>query len=187
MDFVPFPKIARLSREIIVTEKIDGTNACVVITDEGQVLAGSRTRWVTPEDDNHGFAKWVKEHEDELRRLGPGKHFGEWWGCGINKGYGLSEKRFSLFNVSRWAYPNIARKDLPSEFIPPPPCCGVVPVLYHGVFTTQNIEGVLEGLRSGGSRAAPSFMRPEGVMVYHTASNTLFKKTLEKDDAPKSR
>ena len=30
-EFMGFPKIARYSREVIVTEKIDGTNACIYI------------------------------------------------------------------------------------------------------------------------------------------------------------
>ena len=33
--FSQFPKMARLSREIVITEKIDGTNAQVLITDDG--------------------------------------------------------------------------------------------------------------------------------------------------------
>ena len=81
MEFKGFPKMARLSREIIVTEKIDGTNAQVFITDDGDVMAGSRTRWIYPGDDNFGFAAWVQEHRDELLTLGPGQHFGEWWGA----------------------------------------------------------------------------------------------------------
>lgn len=47
--FAAFPSIARLCRDMIVTEKIDGTNAQVHITEDGQVLAGSRSRWITPE------------------------------------------------------------------------------------------------------------------------------------------
>ena len=47
-EFQEFPKIARLSREAIITEKIDGTNGCVCITEDGQMLVGSRTRWITP-------------------------------------------------------------------------------------------------------------------------------------------
>ncbi|HLE80817.1 MAG TPA: RNA ligase family protein, partial [Dehalococcoidia bacterium] len=100
-DFQEFGKIYRLSRDCIITEKIDGTNAQVVVLEDGRVLAGSRNRWITPEADNFGFARWVKEHEEELRSLGPGRHYGEWWGSGIQRGYGLKEKRFSLFNVSR--------------------------------------------------------------------------------------
>ena len=117
-EFKPFPKMARLSREMIVTEKIDGTNASICITEDGGFFTGSRTRWITPKDDNYGFSKWAHEHKDELMTLGPGTHFGEWWGQGIQRNYRLTEKRFSLFNVSRWA-DDAAR----------PGCCHVVPVL----------------------------------------------------------
>src|SRR4051812_31897860 len=101
--FEPFAKIARLSRDVIVTEKIDGTNAQIFIDDMGSVIkAASRTQWITVENDNHGFARWVDENKAELMKLGPGRHYGEWWGAGIQRRYGLKEKRFSLFNVSRW-------------------------------------------------------------------------------------
>lgn len=83
--FEPFPKIARLSREIVVTEKIDGTNAQVFITDDGRVLAGSRTRWLTPESDNFGFAAWVHANQFNLKQLGQGRHYGEWWGAGSSE------------------------------------------------------------------------------------------------------
>ena len=66
-DFQEFPKMARLSRRVIIAEKIDGTNAQVFISDDGLMKFGSRTRWITPEDDNHGFAKWATAHADELR------------------------------------------------------------------------------------------------------------------------
>lgn len=104
IEFKPFQKIARLNREVLVTEKIDGTNGLVWIAEDGvEMRAGSRSRWITPEADNFGFAKWVADNAEELRRLGPGYHYGEWWGAGIQRRYGLTEKRFSLFNVSRWA------------------------------------------------------------------------------------
>jgi hypothetical protein len=67
MEFEEFPKMARLSRRIIITEKIDGTNAQVFIGEDGTMQFGSRTRWITPDDDNFGFAKWATEHADELR------------------------------------------------------------------------------------------------------------------------
>lgn len=47
-EFQEFPKIVRYSRDVIVTEKIDGTNACLFIGDDGEFLTGSRTRWITP-------------------------------------------------------------------------------------------------------------------------------------------
>jgi hypothetical protein len=174
-DFVPFPKIARLSREIIITEKIDGTNAQIFITDDGKLFAGSRSRWVTPADDNFGFARWVEDNRDELLKLGPGRHFGEWWGKGIQRNYSLTEKRFSLFNVSRWADDEVR-----------PDCCHIVPVLYRGDFAQSAWQNALADLAKNGSRAAPGFMRPEGIIVFHVAANLGFKKTIEKDAEPKS-
>ncbi len=71
MEFQDFPKMARLTREVIVTEKIDGTNAQVFIAEDGTLLAGSRTRWITPADDNFGFAAWVEAHHAELLQVIP--------------------------------------------------------------------------------------------------------------------
>ncbi|MFA5324152.1 MAG: RNA ligase family protein [Smithella sp.] len=176
-EFIGFPKIARLSREIVITEKIDGTNGCIFIGGEdGEFLVGSRTRWITPETDNHGFARWAYDHKDELLTLGPGRHFGEWWGSGIQRGYGLQkgEKRFSLFNVKRWGN-NAVR----------PKCCHVVPVLAVGDFTTEIVIHCLNNLKNYGSKAAPGFMQPEGVIIYHTVANIMFKKTLENDEKGK--
>ena len=77
MEFKPFPKIPRLSRNCLVQEKIDGTNASIYIDESGSTIqAGSRTRWITPEDDNYGFARWVEENKSELFKLGPAHHFG---------------------------------------------------------------------------------------------------------------
>lgn len=175
MEFEPFDKIARLSRNCAITEKIDGTNACIVITEDGQFLTGSRTRWITPEDDNFGFSRWAHDHKEELLGLGLGKHFGEWWGAGIQRRYGLTEKRFSLFNTSRW------------NETPPPACCSVVPVLYSGIFTSTAVDDALNRLRTEGSVAAPGFMKPEGVIVYQTAGRVYFKKTLDKDEEWKGK
>ena len=193
MEFVPFQKIGRLSRGMTVTEKIDGTNAQVCISSEpftgspvegviarsacGQfaMRAGSRTRWTTPgkETDNFGFAAWCRDNAEELFGLGEGRHFGEWWGSGIQSGYGLAERRFSLFNVTRWGQER------------PPQCCGVVPILYEGPFCLDTVAGCLLVLGALGSTAAPGFREPEGVVVYHHATKTLFKKLLANDDMPK--
>lgn len=186
VEFIEFPKIARLAREIIVTEKIDGTNGVIYVGEDGEVLAGSRSQWITTRAkggaDNFGFASWVEQHADELRALGPGHHYGEWWGSGIQRGYGLpkGEKRFSLFNVARWdgRFPD-AR--------PRPACCHVVPILYQGPFLTDAIEAELITLKDGGSRAAPGFMKPEGVVIFHQQGNVGFKKTIEKDEEWKGK
>jgi hypothetical protein len=176
-EFKEFQKIFRLNRETMVTEKIDGTNGVIHISEDGQVFAGSRTRWVTPESDNHGFARWVKEHEEELRTgLGFGTHYGEWWGSSIQRGYGLKEKRFSLFNVSRWADDNVR-----------PKCCHSVPILgiVRSLSSYDEVSSILLKLREGGSVAAPGFSKPEGIVLFHVPSENLYKVTLEKDSEPK--
>lgn len=206
-EFQPWPKMARWSRDIIVTEKIDGTNSQVLIeyvptesedspnwpakedkyrlaTRYGMdgsmwgMYAGSRTHWLdtTSAGDNFGFAKWVEDNAEELFKLGKGRHFGEWWGQGIQRNYGLTEKKFSLFNASRW-YDDTVR----------PVCCDVVPVLYDGPMSEHEVYATLDRLRSEGSVAAPGFMSPEGVIVWHTAANIGFKKTIEADHQPKGQ
>ena len=176
IEFVPFRKIPRLSREATITEKLDGTNASIHITPDGQMLFGSRTRWITPEDDNYGFARWATANKDELMKLGEGTHYGEWWGQGIQRNYGLTEKRFSLFNTARWLDDAVR-----------PKCCHVVPVIYEGIFNTDSSAAAIELLKTQGSIAAPGFMKPEGVVVFHSAANLCFKKTIDKDDEWKGK
>lgn len=193
MGFEPFQKIARLKRECLITEKIDGTNAQIHIAQveegisfpslsqspDGKLLmfAGSRSRYVSPIDDNCSFAKWVAAHADELWSLGEGRHYGEWWGAGIQRRYGLAEKRFSLFNARRWNDQNPTR----------PACCGVVPNLYTGPFSTEATNAAIERLRTLGSVAAPGFMQPEGIVIYLSAARIYFKQTLDHDDEPKAK
>lgn len=174
-EFVSFQKIARLNREVVVTEKIDGTNAQIFIGDDFTTIkAGSRNRWVVPGDDNHGWARWVEEHKEELLKLGPGTHYGEWWGPGIGpRKYGIPEKRFSLFNVAKWSDPASR-----------PACCHVVPELARGPLA-ESVATALQRLRETGSVAAPGFMKPEGIVIFHTAASQLFKVTLENDEVPK--
>lgn len=188
-QFKPFPKIPRLSREVIISEKIDGTNASVEIipietnqpiTDivaevEGEfyLRAGSRNRWLSVNSDNFGFCNWVVANAKELAKLGTGHHFGEWWGLGIQRGYGLKEKRFSLFNTFRWK-----DKELPNGVY-------VVPELGIHDFASHCIEMCLANLKDHGSYAAPGYMNPEGIVIYHTAAKQLFKKTFEADEKGK--
>lgn len=204
--FEAFPKIARMRRNIVVTEKIDGTNAQIYIADgvdldqvkndpyclgtkwnsDGSFLAmyaGSRNKWVAPEGtyglekgcDNFAFGKFVKENMGDLFKLGPGRHFGEWWGQGIQRKYGIDCKRFSLFNAHRWTHNE------------KPECCDVVPTLYSGPWSDLEIADTLKYLRYYGSQAATGFMNPEGVVIYHEALRSSFKITLKNDEKPKSQ
>lgn len=201
-EFTGFPSIARLRRDCVMSEKIDGTNAAVSIEeldpefdysqdkflvaevkDESQafdtyygVTVQSRKRLITPQDDNFGFARWVQSNAEGLvKTLGVGLHFGEWWGSGIQRGYGLTkgEKRFSLFNTVRW-------KDTDFSAVPG---LGAVPELFVGEFSTENIDAVKAKLLETGSQASPGFMNPEGIVVYHTASKSLYKVTYGPEDS----
>lgn len=131
-DFHHYPKTPRLDKmRWDITEKIDGTNGAICffpltdgMTEEGAEAAGaaytfdllhdappvamfvgSRNRWLKPGKytDNFGFAGWAREHWGDLyRTLGYGRHVGEWWGLGIQRGYGQDTKRFSLFDRRRY-------------------------------------------------------------------------------------
>jgi len=170
VDFQSFGKIARYSKEVFVTEKIDGTNGQIFIQD-GVMKVGSRNRWLSKDSDNHGFYSWAVENKEELLKLGEGRHFGEWWGSGIQRRYNLDEKRFSLFNLKRWGENG---ENAPS-------CCSVVPLLWKGNFDDMNLRYIMNNLRLTGSQASKGFMNPEGVVIYHTAGNVFFKKTFDKD------
>jgi hypothetical protein len=192
-EFKSFSKIARLSRDIVVTEKLDGTNGLIYINESNNIFAGSRNRWLDEHSDNHGFWHWVIENKEELLKLGKGYHYGEFWGKGIQRGYGLEEKRFSLFNVGRWCMwneePKLISTD-PKTKIEKyqerlPKCCYLVPILYEGIFNSDIIESQLNHLKEVGSYASHGFKPAEGVVIYHKHGNVYFKKTILNDDKGK--
>ena len=175
--FTAWPKTARLFRGATVTEKLDGTNAGLHVSASGIVTAQSRKRLIYPGDDNYGFAAWAAANEAELAELlGPGLHFGEWWGKGIGRGYGLSGRRFSLFNTD--AHKDV---DLVIGGVPVAP----VPVLYQGVYSENAVRIALTLLSELGSAAVPGYDRPEGVCVWHSQSRRVYKVTLDHQDAGK--
>jgi hypothetical protein len=194
--FEEFPKIPRLKKGVVITEKLDGTNAQIAIFELTQesydvaaadpsclvirhglgagdsplaFYAGSRNRWITPgkSTDNFGFAGWVLDNVEELSKLGPGRHYGEWWGKGIGpRQYGLADRRFSLFNTARW------NQDNPNR----PACCSAVPVI-----PVDDPDEAMKWLKEDGSLAAPGFMNPEGIVVFHQGSRQLYKRTFDND------
>lgn len=175
-EFTEWPKTARLFRDIVISEKIDGTNAAIHV--EGSIVtAQSRKRLITPESDNFGFARWVHTNADELvATLGEGVHFGEWWGVGIQRGYNLQSRRFSLFNTAKWKDLSVTIGDVP---------VGSVPVLYEGTFSEGMISIVLHDLEEYGSRANLGYLNPEGICVFHTQTRGVFKVTLDNEDKGK--
>lgn len=168
-EFQEWPKIPRYgSPRMLITEKLDGTNACVVIVPLADSLVGhafelarvgdlmllaqSRNRFLSVgKGDNYGFAGWVAANASALADLGPGRWYGEWYGLGIGRGYGLTERRFALFNAHH-------EKPLPA-------CVSRVPTLYFGPLDTTTIAQVDLDLRNRGSQAVPGYMSPEGVVI----------------------
>lgn len=184
VEFIAWPKIRRLEKvQMVVTEKIDGTNAAIGVTEDREVWAQSRTKIITPGkgNDNAGFAAWVSENEPDLaNQLGPGLHFGEWWGKGIQRGYDLEEKRFSLFNTGRWtSVLNDFGEDpfgLESTRCIQAPLCHVVPLLsVYRTLDTAVVRDLWNTLRLHGSLAAPGYDRPEGVCAYLTEVGVYMK------------
>ena len=170
MEFKAFPSIPRLSKEMVITEKIDWTNACIVITDELEVLVQSRNRLIRVGDDNYWFAYWVENNKQELLQLWPWYHYGEWWGSWINRWYWKEkwEKIFSLFYYrGEWIIPEIVKQ---------------VPILYTWNFDTNKIEEVLNELKEKWSVVSPWYMNVEWIVIYHTASKQVYKKTIEWDE-----
>jgi hypothetical protein len=165
--FMPWPKTPRISKSffVTITEKLDGTNAQFTIVGGEIVSVGSRNRHITPgkETDNYGFAGWVERNASELVKLGDGRHYGEWYGNGIQIGYGLDHKRFALFDARRWRkFYEDHKEGYDNGF---PNCLEVVPVLYQGSFTDRVVNDCMARLETAGSVAVPGFMRPEGIIV----------------------
>ena len=168
IKFVKYGKTKRYGSsqdKITITEKIDGTNGQIYISKSGEVTVGSRNRIITPEDDNYDFAKWVYENETEILKLGQGRHYGEWWGEGIQKNrYGVEGKHFSIFNTFRPAdtLPNIVKQ---------------VPVLYEGKNAKDTIFNIFDILKEFGSELGGN--DPEGIIIYFHLLKTPMKMTYD--------
>jgi hypothetical protein len=207
IEFTEFPSIKRMdSIGMSITQKLHGTNAQVYIERlEGDppiiesedvnfikkvddviylLKVGSRTRWITPDNDNYGFAGFIYANAEEfIRKLGPGRHDGEWVGPGINSTEGFTEKTFVLFDFWKWP----PERALPLR-------TQVVPVLYNGQADISKVGEVMADLKANGSKAVPGFMNVEGVVV--SLGGTRYKKVFQaeetkwtgvkKEKAPKS-
>ena len=202
--FEAWPKIPRLASKCSITEKIDGTNASIFVASEAEleddesreaarqdlhfgraaligdnmVWAFSRKRLIHPGSDNFGFGVWVHYNARAIVEIvGPGRHFGEWWGSGIQRQYGLKEKRFSLFNAYRWSWLNNPEvRNEPEAEITIPLYC--VPELYRGPFGANPLLDAISQLDYNGSQAAPGYEQPEGFVVHFRDNDAPFKYVL---------
>jgi hypothetical protein len=210
LEFEPWGKTPRFVNETItITEKIDGTNACIVIlpydaeahhemTSTGKALmlnmdevpgfepthtfaTQSRKKFIWPgkQSDNAGFAQWAWDNAvDIVGDLGYGKHYGEWWGRGIQRGYEQDTKKFSLFNP--WRYSEDGDRLFTVKEM------GTVPILYTGTASEEAVKSSLFYLEMEGSVAAPGYMRPEGVIVSYKLAQRSYKAFVNDDGIPKS-
>lgn len=201
IEFQSWPKTPRLFRDIVITEKVDGTNSAIIIKeyehdDEGgtvaqvnvdgklySVGAQSRNRLIFPgkTTDNHGFARFVEENAERLvELLGEGRHYGEWWGKGIQGRYRVQYKGFALFNTEKhdglytW-FSDTSIGDVLVE---------AMPVLYKGPYSEQRIRETLSELSADGSVVSP-YDDAEGIVVFHTQSRKVYKVTLDNNDKGK--
>lgn len=206
LEFESWGKTPRWANETMtITEKIDGTNACIVILPfeqgygeniergeailvrdpvrEDDVVFATQSRkkfiWPGKQSDNAGFAAWAWENAvDIVGDLGYGKHYGEWWGRSIQRGYDQDTKRFSLFNP--WRYSEDGDRLFTVEGM------GTVPILYSGAASEEAVTSSLFYLEMEGSVAAPGYMNPEGVIVSYKLAQRSYKAFVNDDGIPKS-
>lgn len=175
-EFKAWPKIQRLDKNIVtITEKIDGTNACVIV-DKGQVVgAQSRNRLLTLADDNMGFASWVEKNKEPLATLGNGYHYGEWAGPGIQKNpHCLDQKTFFLFDSRMRGFFENNPEHPAKDFV------SVVPILYTGWYRPETVDDILWRLEEGEiGLGAGKKTNPEGIIIYFHAFQQHLKRHLE--------
>lgn len=224
-QFRKWSSTPRWHKGLRVYEKIDGTNGCVIVqrvglTDLGMVpkdavavlddsqefgywvRAQSRSRIITPGNDNFGFAKWVHDNSWALAHvLDQGYHYGEWFGEGIQKNpLGIEGRRFYLFHAWYWARPENALKLSQSGVTG----LGHVPVLHdpdtHGEATWETIPAIMDdlawygtkvegavGVVSGYAHEPDTMARPEGIIVWHKDTQQKYKILLDNDSVHKNQ
>lgn len=176
IEFAPWPKIGRIgdSIQVQITEKIDGTNACIVVEGGEIVACQSRKKFIVPGDDNAGFAGWAYKNRHVLAEvLGDGHHYGEWAGPAIQKNpMNLSKKKFFLFDPRRYDFQWEDRLDLVLDG----GNLGKVPVLYEGAYFSELTERVMFDL------AVNSRLRgyeAEGIITWWAPFRTMTKTTFK--------
>ncbi len=167
-DFKKWPKTPRATgNAITITEKMDGTNAAISIYGGEIHAVQSRNRLITPDDDHYGFAQWCHDNNDELVKLGDGRHYGEWVGYGIQSNpHQLGERRFFIFNTFR-----------PTDSLPD--CVSQVEVLYNGAYSDEVINRAFDDLWMA---HLDSPYTPEGIIIYNHLSKTRMKMTYKNND-----
>lgn len=159
-------------KELVVQPKLDGTNGVVAYVPEyDEIVAGSRNRYITVNNDNQGFAKYVEENRDKFLKYFR-KHptdilYGEFMVNHVFKVKPQFFKQFYVFDV----YSEITKRYYPlnesdlSE-------CGINYVPSMIIRNDGNIEATLKELNSsfGKFLLEDSFEYGEGFVIknYHS-------------------
>ena len=147
--------------------KLHGTNAAVRVTLDNEVYAQSRSRDITPDSDNAGFANWVSITHDvwafppqpkwlmDLGYRGDVIYYGEWAGKGIQKGDAvcqLEDKYFFVYAVyDEQSDTMIVDPDMIEQIIPdldqivvlPWDVCWTVPLDFNNAEACENFGKML--------------------------------------------
>jgi hypothetical protein len=212
--FSEWPKIPRLKREAVITEKIDGTNAAVIIqrhhfgthidgvpdnarlvllpedvdSEDGlpqyEYIVGAQSRKRIITPDSDNFGFARFVYENADELI---RTLGEGYHYGEWWGQGI-QRRYDL-DHKKFSLFNTGRWDrdeIRATKLGQADLLDVVPVLHRGDFSTEAISTQIERLRTFGSAAAPGFENAEGVVVYHSQSRSYYKVLLENDEVSKT-
>lgn len=200
--FTAWPKTPRYKDVpfCIITEKIDGTNGCVIVKDNEVVGAQSRNRMLIAKKDgdkewqrygdNMGFGEWVINNSSYLANLGNGYHYGEWAGPGIQKNpHKFEEKRFFLFDVLRYEnHPYVTEPCPPEEawscifkwdWFYHGTNCSVVDELYRGPIYNDVVYDIMSQLKN---KASDYGYEPEGIIIHYPQFNHREKLTFRNQE-----
>lgn len=200
MSTVSYPSFSSIERleniYCVISEKIDGTNGLIQIDykydwngqryDDHLVQFGSRNRYITTTDDNAGFANYFTPHiasictlaeslinygdNDNPKQDWPIYIYGEWFGKGIQRGYGLDEKYFMPF--SSFYAEHMIKAGIPNIMMPN--------IMYTGKFSLEVVDNCMNRLTSGGFHTLiTNYDYPEGVVIYFPKYNFRLKQTFE--------
>lgn len=159
-NYQRYPHLFTPGEEVVITEKIDGTNARYMWHD-GKMFVGSRNRWLKPDSKNlwtrilngsHSIEQLCREHPNHIL-------YGEIFGPVQALRYDRTEPEFAafaLYNCMNGEYmsdPDFWKYALDFG-------CNITPGIYAGPFDPEMLATFTEG----DSLLAPNHMR-EGVVI----------------------
>ena len=184
----------------VISEKIDGTNGLIEIQNKANnsntgsmiVKFGSRNRYISFSDDNAGFANFFRHYEKKFKNMAkeiiassynedsqtdeiptenyPLRIYGEWFGKGIQRGYGLDDKYFMPF--SSFYAEHMIKAGIPNIMMPN--------IMYTGKFSLEVVDNCMNCLTSGSfHNLITNYDNPEGIVIYFPKYNFRLKQTFE--------